>query len=484
MSKKVGGRGEEPSAGHEPTMHDQNDTPAERPETPQSEQGAQMDSPKPAQPAAPETPSPAQEPAKPAIEQSLDDEIAAALGDMSLDQIMDEEDRSKNTVQITSDGRRTRNGMIVAIQDKDVMIEFGPKSQGICPVQQFKALNDALPEVGSRHDFVVERFDPFDGLLVVSLPGAVQKADWGTLEVGQIIEARCVGVNRGGLEMEVDNHKGFMPAGQVEIRHVEDISTFIGEKFSCKIIELKKAKNRLVLSRKAVLMVERESQKKATLEELAVGQVKTVTITSIQPYGAFADLGGVDGLIHISDIAHERIKNPGDVLKVGETLQVEVLKLDTSGDQVKIGLGRKQVMSDPAAEVLQELTEGSETTGRVKKIMDFGAFIELAPGVEGLVHISQVSHERVESVAHALKKDEIVQVKILSIDPGRNRISLSIKAMTEAPARSSDGNSGRSGGKRGRGRGEAIDMTPREDDPAMRKLKARFSSNDLKGGLG
>ena len=284
--------------------------------------------------------------------------------------------------------------------------------------------------------------------------------------------------------MEVDHHKGFMPAGQVEIRHVDDISTFIGEKFPCKIIELKKAKNRLVLSRKAVLMVERENQKKATLEELAEGQVRTVTVTSIQPYGAFADLGGVDGLIHISDIAHERIKNPGDILKVGETLQVEVLKVDTSGDQVKIGLGRKQVMSNPTTEVMQELTEGSEVTGRVKKIMDFGAFIELAPGVEGLVHISQIAHERIESVSHALKKDEVIQAKILSIDPGRNRISLSIKALTEAPAKSSEGKGGRSGGKRGRGRGEAIDMTPREEDPAMRKLKARFSSNDLKGGLG
>jgi ribosomal protein S1 len=465
-------------------MHDHNDTPSERPETPQSDPAAKQDSPTPPPSATPEKTLPtASEKAKPSIEQSLDDEIAAALGDMSLDQIMDEEEKSSNTVQITSDGRRTRNGMIVAIQDKDVMIEFGPKSQGICPIQQFESTNDSPPEVGSKHDFVVERFDPFDGLLIVSLPGAIQKADWGTLEVGQIIEARCVGVNRGGLEMEVDHHKGFMPAGQVEIRHVDDISTFIGEKFSCKIIELKKAKNRLVLSRKAVLMIERESQKKVTLEELAEGQLKTVTITSIQPYGAFADLGGVDGLIHISDISHERIKNPGDVLKVGETLQVEVLKVDTSGDQVKIGLGRKQVMSDPTAAVLQELAEGAEVTGRVKKIMDFGAFIELAPGVEGLVHISQVSHERVESVAQALKKDEIIQVKILSIDPGRNRISLSIKAMTEAPARTPDGKNDRSGGKRGRGRGDAIDMTPREDDPAMRKLKARFSSNDLKGGL-
>ena len=393
---------------------------------------------------------------------------------------MDDHQESAPTVSISSDGRRTRTGVIAALHGDSALIEFGPKSQGICPGNQFKELLGEDPVVGATHEFVVERFDPFEGLLVVSLPGAVQKADWGTLEEGQVIEARCIGVNRGGLEMEVNNHRGFMPSGQVDTRHVPDISVFIGEKMTCKVIELKKKKNRLVLSRKAVVAAERAKQREVLLGELAEGQVRQATVTSIQPYGAFADLGGIDGLIHVSDIAHERIKNPGDVLKVGDTVDVQVLKLDTSGKEPRIGLGRKQVVANPVTEAMKTVEEGAEITGTVKKLTDFGAFVEVAPGVEGLVHISQLAHERVENVQQVLKKNEVIQVKVLSVDHERNRLSLSIKALTEPPKRPESAGGG--GGRRGRGSNES--QQPREEDPEMRKLKARFSSSGLKGGLG
>ncbi|MEE2681897.1 MAG: S1 RNA-binding domain-containing protein [Planctomycetota bacterium] len=411
------------------------------------------------------------------IDGDLDAEIAAALGDASIDQLMEEQEATAPTVKMSSDGRRTRSGVVVAIHEDNAMIEFGPKSQGICPCSQFRELKGADPEVGSTCDFVVERFDPFEGMLIVSLPGAVQKADWGTLEEGQIIEARCIGVNRGGLEMEVNKHRGFMPSGQVDTRHVPDISIFIGEKMTCKVIELKKNKDRLVLSRKAVVAVERAKQRETLLSELAEGQVRTATVTSIQPYGAFADLGGIDGLIHVSDIAHERIKDPSSVLSVGDTLEVQVMKIDTTGKEPRIGLSRKEVMTNPVAQAMEAIEEGAEVTGTVKKLTDFGAFVEIAPGLEGLVHISQLAHERVQNVQQILKKNEVVQVKILSIDKARNRVSLSIKALTEPPKRA-ESDSGR------RGRGPAESQQAREEDPEMRKLKARFSSNDLKGGLG
>lgn len=280
--------------------------------------------------------------------------------------------------------------------------------------------------------------------------------------------------------MEVNKHRGFMPSGQVDTRHVPDISVFIGEKMTCKVIELKKNKDRLVLSRKAVVAIERAQQRETLLGELAEGQVRKATVTSIQPYGAFADLGGIDGLIHVSDIAHERIKDPGSVLKVGDTLEVQVMKIDTSGKEPRIGLSRKEVMANPVAQALEAIEEGAEVTGTVKKLTDFGAFVEIAPGLEGLIHISQLAHERVQNVQQVLKKNEVVRVKILSIDKARNRVSLSIKALTEPPKRAeSDGGSG---GRRGRGPAES--QQAREEDPEMRKLKARFSSNDLKGGLG
>ena len=432
----------------------------------------------PAQTNTPASPQPS--PVK--IDDDLDAEIAAALGDASIDQLLEAHEDPTPSVKISSDGRRTRSGTVVAIHDDNAMIEFGPKSQGICPCNQFRELKGDAPAVGSTHDFVVERFDPFEGLLIVSLPGAVQKADWGTLEQGQIIEARCVGVNRGGLEMEVNNHRGFMPSGQVDTRHVPDISVFIGEKMTCKVIELKKNKDRLVLSRKAVVAVERAKQRETLLSELAEGQVRTATVTSIQPYGAFADLGGIDGLIHVSDIAHERVKDPASVLKVGDTLEVQVLKIDTSGKEPRIGLSRKQVMANPAAQAMESIEEGAEVTGTVKKLTDFGAFVEIAPGLEGLVHISQLAHERVQNVQQVLKKNEVIQVKVLSIDRDRNRVSLSVKALTEAPKRPESESAGGRGGRRGRGPAES--QQAREEDPEMRKLKARFSSGGLKGGLG
>ena len=192
-------------------------------------------------------------------------------------------------------------------------------------------------------------------------------------------------------------------------------------------------------------------------------------VSSVQQYGAFADLGGVDGLIHVSELSHDRVKDPGDVVKVGEELEVVVTKIDLTGDQPKIGLSRKAVLVDPRADLMNELETGATVAGTVKKITDFGAFLEIAEGVEGLLHISEISHRRIDRVDREIREGEVVQVKILSIDPDKGRISLSKKALEERPA-----------GSRGGGDNAS---SARAEDPAMRKLRARFSG-DLKGGLG
>lgn len=347
------------------------------------------------------------------------------------------------------------------------MVEFGPKSTGFCPLRQF----DEPPEPGSHHEFLVARLDA-EGLLVLSLPGAVQKADWGTLSVGQTVEGRCIGVNKGGLEVEVAHHKGFMPAGQIDVRHVPDISIFLNEKMTCRVTQLDRKRGRLLLSRRVVLDEERSANREKILEDLAPGQTVTVVITSVQAYGAFADLGGIDGLIHVTELSHERIKDPSDVLKVGDEVRVKILKVDTSGDQPKIGLSRKAVLSDPRTDAINELVEGATVSGTVKRILDFGAFVEIAPGFEGLVHISEISHERIHSVDKVLRQGEVVQAKILSIDEGRGRVALSIKALQDRPAATHK-----------KGDRFSRDDVARAEDPAMRKLKARFGG-DLKGGLG
>ena len=388
------------------------------------------------------------------LDARLQAEIEAALGDMNLEDMLEMAEGPKPSA---GDRPRAKTGQVVGIHGEDVMVEFGPKSQGICPRSDF----DDPPTVGERYEFIINRFDEKEGVLLISRRGAVRKAEWDWLEVGQAIEAQCTGTNKGGLDMEVAHHKAFMPAGQVDLRHIEDLSVFVGQKLPCEIIELDRRRGRIVLSRRKTMVAERADQCEKLLAELKEGDQRAAEIRSVQPYGAFADLGGIDGLIHISDICHERIKHPSERLKAGERVQVQVLKIDLSGDTPRIGLGMKQCMADPYDTHASRISEGDTVTGRVTKLMPFGAFVELAPGVEGLIHISQLAEGRVNKVSSIVKPDEVVTVKVLDVDAGSRRISLSLLAMKR----------------------EQESQVLRQDDPAIRKLKAKFSG-DLKGGIG
>lgn len=436
-----------------------------------------------------------------AYDAELDREIEAALGGMSLEAL----ESASAPARPSQRGRQVRQGTILRIHDGDVFVEFGPRSQGVCPLAQFLISGDQIaPVVGSERGFIVERFDPFEGLSILSLEGIVQKADWGTLAIGQVVEGRCTGMNKGGLEMEIAHHKGFMPAGQVDVRHVADISVFIGEKFPVEIVELNKDKDRLVVSRKAVLASERAEQREKLMAVLEIGQTRTATITSVQSYGAFADIGGVDGLIHVSDLSHERVASAADVVKVGQVVTVKVIKLDLSQTPPKIGLGLKQLVVDTSGiemraaqqSAISALEPGATVTGRVTKLMAFGAFVEIAPGIEGLIHISEISHERIPSVDKALRANEVVTCKILSLDIGAKRISLSIKALSDAPARPEPQASGGAGhGKKteegfsgvfGKGRRGKDDLptVARSEDSALKRLRAAWGTGkEFKGGL-
>ena len=396
---------------------------------------------------------------------SLEAEMQHALGGLSESDML-ELPSSKAVLPKIRVDHSTRLGTVVRVQGDDVMVEFGPKSHGVCPLRQFKT----PPDAGTKLEFVIERLDAFENLLILAVPGAKTKAPWESLKEGQIVEARCVGMNKGGLDMEVAHHRAFMPAGQVDLRIVEDISIFLGEKFPCMIIELRREKGRMVLSRKAALSQERGKMRTKTLSELSPGQVRDATITSVQSFGAFADLGGVDGLIHVSDLAHERIKDPSEVVKVGDVVQVKVMRIDLNQKPPKISLSRKEVMQDPMAGKLEAIQIGESISGRVTKLSEFGAFVEVAPGVEGLVHISEVSHDRIASVNQVLKVDQIVAAKVVSVDAARRRVSLSIKATIDKPLSK---------------REFAAAKPQREDDTAMARLRAKFASNrPLKGGLG
>ena len=390
------------------------------------------------------------------LDAKLEAEINAALGDMSLEDMLHPAAPPRRGSGPTSPQLKT--GTILQIHGEDVFVEFGPKSSGICPLSQF----ENPPTVGEQLQFVVQRYDAKEGLLMLSREGAVHKAAWESMAVGQVVEARCTGKNKGGLEMEVARHKAFMPAGQVDVRHIEDLSVFVGEKIPCEIIELDRGRDRIILSRRKTLEADRAQQRERTLDELEEGQQRSAVIRSIQPYGAFADLGGVDGLIHISDIAYERLKHPSERVKEGEEVTVQILKIDRSDERgPRIGLGMKQCLADPYHAHAARIKEGDTVRGRVTRIMPYGAFVEIAPGVEGLIHISQLSEGRVSQVSQVVKPDEIISVKVLDIDPKDRRISLSLRALKE----------------------EQESEVVRPEDPALRKLKAKFGG-ELKGGIG
>ena len=389
------------------------------------------------------------------LDKKLQEEIEAALADMSLEDMLDMAEPPKTASG--KPGRTMKTGTVVKIHGEDVLVEFGPRSQGVCPRSDF----DDPPTVGERLEFIVDRYDAKEGLLLLSRRGAARKAEWESLMVGQAIEARCTGVNKGGLELEVASHRAFMPAGQVDLRHIDDLSVFVGESMPCEVIELDRARGRIVLSRRRTLEAQRGELREKLLAELKVGEERPAVIRSLQPYGAFADLGGIDGLIHISDISHERIKHPSERVKEGDQVQVQVLKIDHEQDPPRIGLGMKQCMADPYHAEAAKLKEGDTVTGKVTKIMPYGAFIEIAPGVEGLLHISQLANERVDRVSQIVKPNEIITVKVLDVDARSRRISLSLRAIKE----------------------EQEQETVRPDDPAMRKLRERFGG-DLKGGIG
>jgi small subunit ribosomal protein S1 len=388
------------------------------------------------------------------INPELQAEIEAALSGASLEDLLDVNPEQRKR----GEARAMKTGVVAAIHGSNVLVEFGPRMQGSCPKLQF----ETLPKVGDSLEFVIERRDK-DGMLVLSRQGAIQKATWDALEIGLIVEAICTGTNKGGLDMELANHKAFMPAGHVELYHVPDLTIFRGQKFACEVIELNKRQNRIVLSRRSVLQAERKEKQKETLGNLEVGATLDATITSIKPYGAFADIGGLEGLIHISEMSWDRISDAAIIVKTGDLVRVQILDIDNEHSPPKIALGMKQLIEDPMISTMGDIEVGENTTGTVTRLAAFGAFVDIGGGVEGLIHISELSHQRIKSAKDAVKEGEEVTVRVLSVDPSTRRIALSLKQ-----AQGEDG-------------GE--DTPAREEDPAIRKLREKFGGGDLKGGI-
>ncbi len=320
-----------------------------------------------------------------------------------------------------------KTGKIIKISKDWVFVDMGGKSEGCLPVSQLEGKEYV---VGDEIPVTIERFDPNEGLLIVSIRGAAISADWETLKKGQIVEAVVAKTNKGGLEVTVNNLRGFLPVSQIEIGRVEDTSVYLGQKFKAVVTEVNARIKNLVVSRRDFLEQERAEQREKTLAELAEGQTREGVVRSIREFGAFVDLGGVDGLLHIGDMAWTRVQKPEDIVRLGDHVSVKVLKMDPEKNRISLGL--KQLVKSPWDKLADDFSVGSTVNGKVTRIQEFGAFVELAPGVEGLVHVSELSPNRVRRVNDIVKPGQDVEVQILSIDPDQQRVSLSMKAVIAA----------------------------------------------------
>jgi len=315
-------------------------------------------------------------------------------------------------------------GKVIAIRGKSIFIDLGAKSEGVIPVEQYQ---DALPKPGDMIEVVVDRFDTEEGLLILNRKGAAVEANWENLRKGLIVEARVTKTNKGGVDVDVDGIRGFLPIGQISINRVEDASVFLNQKLRVIVTEVNAREKNLVVSCRELLEREREEMREKTWATLEEGQVRHGVIRSVKDFGAFVDIGGVDGLLHVGEMSWVRLSNAAEFVKVGQEVDVKILKIDQ--EKKKLSLGLKQLTPSPWDRVDDTYSRGMVVKGRVTRLMDFGAFVELEPGVEGLVHITELSPNRVRRVADVVQPEQEVEVRILKIEPEAKRISLSLRPL-------------------------------------------------------
>jgi small subunit ribosomal protein S1 len=325
---------------------------------------------------------------------------------------------------------------VLSVQGDSVFFDIGAREQGIVSLRMFPA--DAEPKQGDEIPITVVRFLKDEGLYEVSVPlAAADVRDWSQLQEGMIVEALITKTNTGGLECEVNRLRGFIPLSQVELYRVEDFEQYVGKKLTCVVEEVNAERRNLVLSRKAMLIREREEKRQQLLAELEVGQTREGLVRKIIDGGAFVDLGGVDGFLPIGELAWGRIRHPSDMLTEGTRINVRITKIEEGSN--RITLTYKDEASNPWSNITERFQEKTLARGKVTKAMDFGAFVELMPGVEGLVHISELSNKRVNNVSEVVKEGDWIDVYILGIDTENRKMSLSIKQATVSKTSATEG---------------------------------------------
>ena len=323
-------------------------------------------------------------------------------------------------------------GKVVRIDKDEVLVDIGYKSEGVIPQNELSIRKSVNPadevQLGEEVDALVMTKEDADGRLILSKKRARFEKAWKRIEAafesGEPVQGTVIEVVKGGLILDL-GVRGFLPASLVDIRRVQDLGDYVGQELMCRVIEMNRNRNNVVLSRRAVLEEERKEVRQQIIDELKVGQDVEGTISNIVDFGAFVDLDGIDGLIHISELSWTHINHPSEVLSVNQKVNVRVLDIDR--DRQRISLGLKQTQDDPWLKIVAEHRIGDVVQGRVTKIVAFGAFVEIYAGIEGLVHISELANRHVERPDEVVVVNQMVNVKIIEIDSERRRLSLSIK---------------------------------------------------------
>jgi len=354
---------------------------------------------------------------------NIDDQLKRLMTDVSVDDLM-----ASTTMEQELELDSRIKATVDKVHNEHVFFNLKGRFVGIASIRQFKS----PPDEGAMMDVIVKDFNQDEGFYEVLIPGAsMEVADWSDLNQGDVIEAKITGSNTGGLECIVNGIRGFIPASQIEIHRVESFGDYVNHKLQCVVTEVNPRRKRLVLSHRAIVEREQEARREELLASLEPGLNCEGRVTKLMDFGAFVDIGGIEGLVHISKLSWDRVGHPREVLEVGETISVKIEKVNQQTG--KISLSYRDTQEHPWKRVDEKYPEGSTVTGTVSKLAQFGAFVKLEPGVEGLVHISEIAHHRVLAVGTHLKVGGEVTAKVLSVDPQEQKMGLSIKALVDRP---------------------------------------------------
>jgi len=384
----------------------------------------------------------------------VESEIERALSGLSMADVVE-----KAALQPAEPEQGERlKATVSRIDAENVLVTLKGRYEGILPLRQFRE----PPAPGTLVEVVVHSQNEEDGLYELGLPGAAADAgDWDTINRDDVVEARVTGANTGGLEVAVGNLRGFIPASQIERFRVEQFGEYVNQKLVCLVAEVNPGRKKLVLSRRAILDREYEETRAKLMETLEPGAEFEGIITRLMDFGAFVDIGGVEGLAHISKLSWSRIKHPSEVVKEGQRVKVKVESVDRAAG--RISLSHRDTLEHPWENAAEKFAEGKLVKGTVSKLAQFGAFVKLDHGIEGLIHVSELAHHRVFAVKNIVKVGDEVEVKILSVDVEAQKIGLSLKATQTPPEKPADKNR-------------------EEEEAPARELAVKGSGEPLQGG--